>query len=271
MDAKSVQRLLAAANYYAGGIDGDVGPKTLKAIDAILKANVAKLAAGHERWKAPRRLIAAGQLVLDAMGYEPGAIDGLAGNNTREALAAYDFYLANGKREIVTRKPIKGYEPVKSKFPRQKECATFYGKPGKAVADQLVMIDLPMKFRIDYALGQTVSRISIHKKCLSSAKSAIDAIVSHYGEEDMRALGLDRFAGSYNHRKMRGGSSWSMHAYGCALDFYAGPNGLRVKAPDALFSGAAYVKFFDIWEDHGWTSLGRAIGRDWMHVQAASL
>ena len=62
-----------------------------------------------------------------------------------------------------------------------------------------------------------------------------------------------------------------MHAYGCAIDHYAAPNGLTTRAPQALFSGKDYVEFFDIWESFGWVSLGRAIGRDWMHIQAARL
>jgi hypothetical protein len=95
--------------------------------------------------------------------------------------------------------------------------------------------------------------------------------LQHYGYPKIQELGLNRFAGSYNHRKMRGGSSWSMHAYGCAIDFYAEPNGLRTRCPDALFCGQDYIAWFDIWESVGWTSLGRAIGRDWMHIQAASM
>lgn len=272
MTPRDIQRLLTAGGYYRGGIDGQAeSPAYLTAIDRILKNNTAKLQPGHERWSAARRGVAAGQLVLDAAGYAPGDIDGLVGVNTREALAAFDHAQAAGRPETVVRRPEPGYTPVRGSFPRQKDCAAFYGAPGPKVAAQLVRAKFPHPFRIDYALGQKVTTFSIHKKCAESAEAALAEIARHYGEARMRELGLDRFAGSYNHRKMRGGTSWSMHAYGCAMDFYAEPNGLRTPAPQALFSGKPYVRFFDIWEAHGWTSLGRAINRDWMHVQAASL
>ena len=272
MTPRDIQRLLTAGGYYAGGIDGRADSAAyLTAVDRILRANVGALRPGHERWSAARRGVAAGQLVLAASGHAPGQIDGLAGVNTAEALAAYDHATASGRTEVVPRRPAADYTPVRGAFPRQKDCPTFYGKPGPAVVAQLVKVQLPFPFRIDWALSQKVSTFSLHARCADSARSALARIASHYGETEMRKLGLDRFAGSYNHRKMRGGTSWSMHAYGCAIDFYAGPNGLRVPAPEALFSGKVYAPFFDIWEEHGWTSLGRTINRDWMHVQAASL
>jgi len=82
---------------------------------------------------------------------------------------------------------------------------------------------------------------------------------------------VDRFAGSYNPRKMRGGSQYSMHAYGCALDFYAAPNGLRMRCPDALFCGPQYKPFLDIMEKHGLLPAIRLWGADAMHFQMARL
>ena len=43
-------------------------------------------------------------------------------------------------------------------------------------------------------------------------------VLRAYGEDDLRRLGLDRNAGTYAHRRMRGSSAWSMHAYGKAID-----------------------------------------------------
>jgi hypothetical protein len=125
--------------------------------------------------------------------------------------------------------------------------------------------------RLDYDMSTVVTRIRLHEECALSAKEALTEIYFSYGEDDLVRLGLNRLAGGYMHRRMRGGSAWSMHAYGCAIDFFAGPNGLTTRCPTALFCGREYVKFFDIWEKHGWVSLGREIGRDWMHVQAARL
>lgn len=86
-----------------------------------------------------------------------------------------------------------------------------------------------------------------------------------------RDPGIDRYAGAYTHRKMRGGSKWSMHAFGCAIDFYAEPNGLRTRCPQALFCGTDYKDFLDIMEAHEWLPAIRLWGADAMHFQRARI
>jgi D-alanyl-D-alanine carboxypeptidase len=156
-------------------------------------------------------------------------------------------------------------------LPRQSECAAFYGKPGPEIEAQLVMADLPFNLRLDWDLTKTVSRVRLHRKCASAFVAAMTDVHEAYGAKSCSDLGIDRFAGAYNHRKMRGGSTWSMHAYGCAADFYAAPNGLRVRCPDALFCRPEYTRFLDIMERHGWLPAIRLWGADAMHFQMARL
>lgn len=267
MKVSDVQILLTASGYYNGGIDGVIGDKTLVAVSKILTRNLVNA----ETWSTKRRLIAAAQLVLNATGNEAGEVDGYAGHNTEEALAAWYFQNQHAKREAVKRTPLPTKSTPKGIFPHQNQCPTFYGTPGSDIASQLVAFRPAYDMRLDWKLGSKVRTIRLHKKCVSSADKAINRIKITYGQDRLRQLGLDRYAGAYNHRKMRGGTSWSMHAYACAIDFYARPNGLRMRCPQALFCKPEYSDFFDIWEEFGWTSLGRAIGRDWMHVQAADL
>lgn len=265
-----IQRLLAAGGYYTGAIDGILGAKSRTAIDAILGRRASDCSTNPARWSQDRRAIGAAQLILKYAGYSPGSVDGYWGNGTQGAYLEWSTKILTGKDLVLDRTPIA--KPVASPFPRQANLNSFYGTPDtKALTSQLVMVDLPFRMRIDWNLSQTTTRVQLHKKCADSAHAAMTDILREYGEARLREYGLDRNAGTYNSRKMRGGTSWSLHAYGAAWDFYAGMNGLTTRCPQALFCKPEYKTFFDIWEAHGWTSLGRAIGRDWMHVQAASL
>jgi hypothetical protein len=70
---------------------------------------------------------------------------------------------------------------------------------------------------------------------------------------------------------MRGGSRFSMHSWGIAIDFDPERNQLHAHAPEARLSHADAAPFWKAWEAEGWVSLGRAKNYDWMHVQAASI
>lgn len=72
-------------------------------------------------------------------------------------------------------------------------------------------------------------------------------------------------------RKMRGGSKWSMHAWGIAIDIDPSNNRLRWGKDKARLARPEYDEWWQIWEGHGWTSLGRVKDYDWMHIQAARL
>ena len=78
------------------------------------------------------------------------------------------------------------------------------------------------------------------------------------------------FGGCYENRAIRGGTRPSTHSWGIALDFDPDNNPLaRSESHKATFKGPEYNKWWQFWEDEGWVSLGRTLGYDWMHVQAA--
>ena len=156
-------------------------------------------------------------------------------------------------------------------LPRQADCVAFYGMPGPAIEAQLAFANLPFDLRLDWDLGKTVRRVRLHKKCCAPFVAALTEVRDHYGPARFTSLGIDRFAGGYAHRNMRGGKAWSMHAFGCAVDFYAAPNGLKVRCPDALFCRPDYKAFLDIMERHGWLPAIRLWGADAMHFQMARL
>jgi hypothetical protein len=197
-------------------------------------------------------------------------VDGWEGVNTVEALNAYLFKQTNGREEDIGRSPLPN--PVGGgTIPTQSEVERVYGTPGAAIESRLVMLRFPFQFRIDWNLRQKTDKIRVHKDCAPQLEKALIEVHDHYGEARWRELGIDRYAGAYNHHRMRGSNNWSMHAYGCAIDFFAAPNGLRTKCPDALFCGAEYKDFLDIMEASEWLPTIRLWGKDAMHFQRARL
>ena len=266
---RQLQRLLAKANYYKGGIDGDAGPITWAAIDKINAKN--KIKVGNSK---SRRRIAAAQLVLNAMGYEAGVVDGYAGHNTLEALEEWEEVEARGKKREVERKPTKEYKPPNYKsIPLQRNMRSYYGTPGKGgtVEKQLVRVILPYPMRLAWALNKTVKTTMVHKKAADSLVAALTEVKEHYGMKRVKALGLDLFGGVYNPRRIRGGKSWSTHAYGCAIDIDPARNRLKWRCPKAQFCKPEYKAFLDIMEKHGWLPALRLWGKDAMHFQCARL
>lgn len=270
MDIQDVQMLLASTNFYDGAIDGIAGPKTMAGVEVTERGSPDDRRA---RWSKRRRLIAAGQEILNAQGFEAGKVDGYAGHNTKEALIAWKSDRVGTSASVEREKaPSAPSGPSAMDIPRQRDCPAFYGRPGTSeVRNQIVRVDLPFKMRLDWNLRQSVTRMSVHKKCAPFLTAALEEVLEHYGYGAIQELGLDRFAGSYVERRMRGGSSWSMHSYGCAIDIYAAPNGLRTRCPDALFCGSEYKAFLDIMESHGWLPAIRLWGADAMHFQMATL
>ena len=270
MQSRHLQMLMAAAGFYTGGIDGILGPISKAAMAAVEARHASDYKFDPKTTFDSRRETGAAQACLKQLGHDPGIIDGWDGVHTEEALNAFLFKQTNGHDESIPRTPT-GTVTATGDIPFQRDVGTYYGAPGDGIKSQLVIIDLPFSLRIDWNLRQKVSRISVHKRASAQLKKALIEVHDHYGMTRMQELGIDRYAGCYNHRKMRGSNSWSMHAYGCAIDFYAEPNGLRTKCPDALFCGAEYKDFLDIMEANEWLPAIRLWGKDAMHFQRAKL
>lgn len=164
--------------------------------------------------------------------------------------------------------PMKtGTSAVKNKWPRQASCPSFYGAVGKS---QKTLI-LPFPMRIAWDKGKVVTKFSVHSKVHDSAARVFARIASEYSEAQRRETGIDLFGGCLNVRVMRGGSAYSMHSWGIAIDFDPERNQLKWGRDQARLAKPDCERFWKAWEDEGWLSLGRARNFDWMHVQAALL
>lgn len=234
-----LQSRLTAHGYPVGGIDGVIGSTTIGAIKAFEKAN--------------------GMPVNGTA--DASVVDALRMSSTGKITSEQDQDFRKLRDSSA-----KG-RSTRIVFPRQKDVTRHYGKVGTSQTS----IVPPWKMALAWDKSVYIKRMTLHKKCADSALRAMKAVYAHYGDDGIKALGLDMFGGSLNVRKMRGGSRYSMHSWGIAIDFDPENNGLRTKAPSARLSRSDVEAFWAAWEAEGWVSLGRERDFDWMHVQAARL
>lgn len=143
-----------------------------------------------------------------------------------------------------------------------------YGKPGDI--KYLVMLDLPYPMRIAWDLKTTVKRIQCHKMIAPKLKKVFEQLLEHYGLAELQRLGIDIFAGCYNFRKMVGGSDWSRHSWGIAIDLDSTRNALKMTRKTAQFAKPAYIPMIEIFYQNGFVGLGPEKNYDWMHFQIAA-
>lgn len=221
------------------------------------------------------------QLRLTAHGFPVGMIDGIVGPITTAAQKA--FQRAKGLEvtgtatmETITAlrasssqgvAPIADRQAVKPVWPRQSGVRAFYGDVG----ERQTRVDIPWTARLAWDKNVRITRMTLHEKVAESAERAFQAIADAYTAKEITDLGLDLFGGSLNVRRMRGGSSYSMHSWGIAIDFDPERNQLRWNRTRARLAREDAEPFWAAWEAEGWVSLGRSRNYDWMHCQAARL
>jgi hypothetical protein len=143
----------------------------------------------------------------------------------------------------------------------------FYGPVG----ENQTSIVLPYPMVLAWDAKVTLKRMTCHQKCADAFQQIFEDTLDAYGAKDIKRLRLDQFGGCLNVRKMRGGSSWSVHAWGAAIDIDPDRNQLRWGKDKASLAKPDYDQFWQIVEDQGGVSLGREKNMDWMHFQMARL
>lgn len=268
------QRLLRAAGYYAGDLDGDLGPKTREAIQKVLEANADTLPAGWLGWPTDRKSALAVQVILKAAGFEiVGALDGYAGMLTKQALTEWNHEQASGHRPKPWRPDDTPKEDDDRPIPawgRQKDMERRFGPAGGSQCTA-GKVKLPYTMRIAWNLSSKIDTFSCHEDVADSVERVLNRVASEYSPEEIVRAGLDLFGGCYNFRKKRGGSSLSTHAYGVAIDWDPERNQLKWTRSRARLALPDAEVWWRCWEAEGWLSLGRARDFDWMHVQAPGL
>ena len=141
-----------------------------------------------------------------------------------------------------------------------------YGKPNQS-GTYLVSIKLPYPMRLAWDKNTKVKTMRCRKLVADNFLKVFNDLLEHYGYEKIVELGIDLFGGCFNFRAMRGGSEWSTHSWGIAVDLDPERNKLRETDRTARFARAEYKPMIDIFYKHGFISLGREKNYDWMHFQ----
>ena len=235
---KWLQSRLTAHGFPCGVIDGIIGPITIAALKSFEKANGLP-------------------------------VNGTADPVVVKALRASASYVSPKDMTAIPDRDAEGaFDPLQMQvWPRQSGVPEFYG----AVGTNQTTIEIPYDMVLAWSTGTRVKRMTLHKKVAASAERVLNVVPDLYSAKERKDLGLDLFAGSLNVRHMRGGSFYSMHSWGIAIDFDSKRNQLTWGEPKARLSHEDAVPFWQAWEAEGWLSLGRARNYDWMPVQAARL
>jgi hypothetical protein len=275
--AVQLQRFLKEEGHYKKGpLDGVVGPQMRSAMVSIL--NEYKIP--NAKWTHGRRLIAVEQLYFKKLKLYSGPIDGWDGQNTDYAKEQWAAKKVTTWRDTVeeTIKAVPGTvvttvkAPVtppatKMKWPTQSQCGSFYGGVG---TNQVTAI-MPYEMCLAWDTKTKITKWSCHKKVKEPIERIFGRTLDHYGYEKIKEMRLHYWGGTLNVRKMRGGSSWSMHSWGIAVDMDPDRNQLKWGRDRAVFAKPEYKKFWEFVYDEGAISLGIERNYDWMHFQFARL
>lgn len=152
-------------------------------------------------------------------------------------------------------------------WPRQANVPSYYGNVGT----RQVKCNVPFKMVLAWDPKTTLTSYSCHELVKEPMERIWNRTLEHYGYTKIVQLRLHYFGGCLNVRRMRGGSSWSMHSWGIAVDIDPERNTLTMNAKQATLSKPVYDKFWQFVYDEGAISLGKERDYDWQHFQFAKL
>lgn len=265
---KFAQEQLNAGGFDAGAVDGIYGDRTLRAVENAFEKWGKQPPDDWRKWSKKRKLIAYIQMLCQEKEIEVGKIDGFWGPQTDFAYGELNHLIEHGSLPA----PWRDIEPSDENpngWPQQidDQLNSFYGEVGK----NQTRVHVPYPHRLSWNKTTRIDSFFCHEKVHDSLLRVLNRVLDHYGLERIRELRLDLWGGCLNVRKMRGGTRWSMHSWGIALDYDPQRNQLKWGRDRSAFAKPEYDRWWQLWEEEGWVSLGRSRNFDWMHVQAAKL
>lgn len=148
--------------------------------------------------------------------------------------------------------------PKPNKWPKSDQASlrAFYGRPGDET--NLVGLPVPDGVTVKYE-GKQVATVRCHRKVSESLGRILKEL------SKVCPGVLMKYAGCYNNRSVRGGSTPSLHAYGAAIDFDPDTNGNHQHWP---VGATMPIEVMEVFAKEGWLSAGAFWSRDAMHSQA---
>lgn len=148
--------------------------------------------------------------------------------------------------------------------PTRAQAPSVFGAAGNPRAEA-GRCHLPFAHLLAWNLNERITQFRCHELIAPAMTWVFAEAAKHYGEDEYRILRLDRWAGCFNPRRVRGGTSWSIHAYGVAVDTDSERNGLHTPTANSPLARPEYAAWWKIVEASGGLSFGKKYGRDWMH------
>ena len=149
-----------------------------------------------------------------------------------------------------------------------KQIIQIYGQPNQQ-GSYLTTIQLPFPMRLAWDKKTSVTKMRVHKKAAQDFINVFNELLQVYGLAKIQELGIDLFGGCFAFRAMRGGSDYSRHSWGIAIDLDPERNQLKTPYLKSNFSKQEYKKLHEIFEKHGFINLGKQKGYDAMHFEKA--
>lgn len=147
-----------------------------------------------------------------------------------------------------------------------KQAIEDFGKPNQE-GTYLVSINLPYPMRLAWDIKTKVKTMRCHKLVAQNFTNVFKELLEVYGLPKIQELGIDLFGGCFNFRQMRGGSDYSRHSWGIAIDLDPQRNLLHERSDTARFARPEYKPMIDIFYKNGFVSLGVEKNYDWMHFE----
>jgi len=141
----------------------------------------------------------------------------------------------------------------------QKSLTKFFGRAGNENRLERMLFPIPMFYE-----GRAVKSTMVNSECAPSLLDILLEIEELYGDNRRIMAAATTYDGCYNNRKMRGGTSPSLHARGAAIDLDAANNGNREHWP---LVATMPIEIMEVFCRHGWLPAGAFWNRDGMHFQ----